>query len=112
MKSDIDEVVRQCATCQERQCSQQAETLQPHEILDECYSIVRKIPMGQFNSQTVVNLTKQMFSEHGVPQRVVGDNGSQYDNKTYRKFAKEWNFDHITSSPHYARSNGFIERSI
>ena len=86
-----------------------------HSIVADYYSkfpLVRKIPMGQYNSQTVVNLTKQMFSEHGVPQRVVSDNGPQYDSETYCKFAKEWNLKHITSSPHYARSNGFIERSI
>ena len=55
--------------------------------------------MGQYTSQAVVSLTKQIFSEHGIPQRVGTDNGPQYDSETYRKFAKEWCFDHVTSSP-------------
>ena len=28
------------------------------------------------------------------------------------KFAKEWCFDHVTSSPHYPKSNGFIKRTV
>ena len=31
---------------------------------------------------------------------------------SYRQFAKDWGFDHVTSSPHYARSNGLVERQI
>ena len=68
--------------------------------------------MRQCTSQTVVILTKQIFSEHGIPQRVVTDNGPQYDSETYRKFAKEWCFVHVTSSPHYPKSTGFIERTV
>ena len=39
-----------------------------HLIVADYYSkfpIVWKIPMGQCTSQTVVSLTKQIFSEHG-----------------------------------------------
>ena len=68
--------------------------------------------MGWCTSQTIVSLTKQIFSEHGIPQRVVTDNGPQYDSDTYRKFAKEWCFDHVTSSPHYPKSNGFTECTV
>ena len=93
MHTDIDKVVHQCATCQEYQCTQPAETLR-HLIVTDYYS---KFPI---------------FSEHSIPQRVVTDNGPQCDNETYRKFAKEWYFDHITSSPHYPKSNGFIERTV
>ena len=77
MNTDIDKEVHQCATCQEYQCAQPAETLRPQEIptcpwqvvgyhlfyfddhliVANYYSkfpIVRKIPMGQCTSQTVV----------------------------------------------------------
>ena len=72
---------------------------------------MRKIN-GQCTSQAVVNLTKQLFGEHGVPTKVISDNGRHYDSESYRKFAQEWEFQHITSSPHYPQSNGFIERTI
>jgi transposase InsO family protein len=43
---------------------------------------------------------------------VISDNGRHYDSQVYSEFARSWGFDHVTSSPHYPRSNGFIERSI
>ena len=64
------------------------------------------------DSQTVVDCTKSGFAEQGIPERVISDNGRQNDCATYRQLAKDWGFDHVTSSPHYARSNGFVERQI
>ena len=75
------------------------------------YPFVRKIPRGQSNSKTVVNLTKQIFSEHGVPQIVRSDNGPHFQGH-YPEFAKEYGFQHVTSSPHYPRSNGFVESQV
>ena len=30
----------------------------------------------------------------------------------FKQFATDWNFKHVTSSPRYAQSNGFIERQV
>lgn len=32
--------------------------------------------------------------------------------REFQQFAKEWHFQHCTSSPNYAKSNSFIERSV
>ena len=136
MNSDIENLVKMCNTCCQYQRSQSAETLKPHEIptrawevlgtdlffldgetyliIADYYSkfpIVRKIN-GQCTSKAVVDITKQVFSEHGIPARVISDNGRHFDSHTYHEFSRKWSFDHITSSPHYAQSNGFIERCI
>ena len=50
-------------------------------IIADYYSIypfVRKLPRGQSNSKTIVNLTKQIFSEQGVPQVVRFDNAPHF----------------------------------
>ena len=47
-----------------------------------------------------------------IPERIISDNGPQYDSYAFKQFAKDWGFDHIISSPTYAQSNGFIERTI
>ena len=39
-------------------------------------------------------------------------NGPQCSRQEYKQFAKDWGFDHITLSPRYPQSNGFIERMI
>ena len=76
------------------------------------YQFVRKVQKGQSSSKTVVDITKQMFSEQGIPRIVRSDNGPHYEGQAYKDFVKDYGFQHITSSPHYPRSNGFIESQV
>jgi transposase InsO family protein len=63
-------------------------------------------------ASTVVQHTKSIFARFGIPKIVVSDNGAQYSSHQYKTFAKEWGFQHDTSSPRYPKSNGFVERVI
>ena len=133
---DIETTVKSCHICQEHQPAQQHETLLPHEvpsrpwevvgtdmfffndadwlIIADYYSkfpIVRKMPRPCLSS-SVVSVTKQIFSETGVPSRVVSDNGPHFASACYAELSKKMAFRHVTSSPRYPRSNGFIERQI
>ena len=67
---------------------------------------------GRCTSNAVIQLTKAIFSEHGIPDKVISDNGPHFASQEYEVFSKTWGFEHTTSSPHYPRSNGFVERSI
>ena len=40
------------------------------------------------------------------------DNGPPFSSEALQKFLTSQYIDHITSSPHYPKSNGFIERQI
>ena len=40
------------------------------------------------------------------------DNGPQFNCHSFQEFAEKWAFQHITSSPRYAQSNGFVERAV
>ena len=42
----------------------------------------------------------------------MSDNGTQYTGEAFQKFIKDWSIEHVTSSPRYPRSNGFIERHV
>ena len=63
-------------------------------------------------STDVIGKMKSLFAEQGVPQRVISDNGGNLRSEAFRRFADQWCFDHVTSSPHYPHSNGHIERQI
>lgn len=60
----------------------------------------------------VVTSLKKIFSRFGIPEKVISDNGPQYASSEFRKFAKEWGFDHRTSSPGYPQSNGKAENAV
>ena len=63
-------------------------------------------------SQEVINHTRGIFARHGIPEVVVSNNGPQYSAECYKKFARDYGFQHITSSPHYPQGNGEAERAV
>ena len=67
---------------------------------------------NQCNAAKTIALLKEMFSEHGIPETVRSDNGPQFASHLFTEFAKEWNFDHTTSSPRNPRSNGQAEATV
>lgn len=75
------------------------------------FFIILKMPQHCTAAAVIASLNLTM-SEFGVPLKLVTNNGPQYDSLDFKAFATSWGFTHITSSPHYPRSNGFIERTI
>ena len=68
--------------------------------------------MSQTTAQAVIHKTKQHFARYGIPDRVYTDNGPQFDSAEYTRFADDWQFEHYTSSPYHAQSNGLIEAAV
>lgn len=62
-------------------------------------------------SESVIEVLKDNFARLGIPQEIVADN-MPFGSYGFRKFANEWNFKIITSSPHYVQSNGLAERGV
>lgn len=68
--------------------------------------------LKQSDSPEVIQILKQWFAVHGIPEIFESDNGPQYSSQKFVEFAREWCFKHNTSSPTYSRSNGFAERMV
>lgn len=64
------------------------------------------------SSNAVVNHLKSIFARQGIPEEVVSDNGPQYDSEVFRAFAREYKFQHTTSSPKFPQANGEAERAV
>ena len=60
----------------------------------------------------VVRCLKSMFSRHGIPELVRSDIGPPFDSGEYAKFANDWGFSILTSSPKFPRSNEEVERAV
>ena len=52
---------------------------------------------------------KGIFARFGIPEVVVSDNGPCYSSSEFVEFAKSYDFNHKTSSPHHPSGNGFSE---
>ena len=63
-------------------------------------------------SATVSKALKILFTQYGVPDRIVSDNGPQFASAEFKAFATKWGFQHITSFPVYPQSNGKVKNAV
>uniref|UniRef100_A0A1B0DKQ2 RNA-directed DNA polymerase n=1 Tax=Phlebotomus papatasi TaxID=29031 RepID=A0A1B0DKQ2_PHLPP len=135
MNSEITDMIGKCLICERNQRTNQKETLMmkripeyPFEIIatdlftfkKQEYILMVDSYSGYFDfkclkktgSSAVIKFLKDKFADHGIPQEVHSDGGPQFASKEFKKFAKEWKFDHVQSSPYFARSNGLAERYV
>ena len=69
-------------------------------------------PLKSTTTENAINHLKLFFCRHGIPDITVSGNGPQSAAATFSKFAEEWGFTHLTSSPHYPQSNGEVGRAV
>ena len=134
MTKDIEKMITSCTTCQRFQAKQCDTPLEKHPRPDHPWSVVasdlfdfdggqymvmadmysnmffvRKMPPSGATTAAVVSKMKEIFAEHGIPDVLRSDNGPQYASAAFQEFTRNWEFQHITSSPHHPASNGFAE---
>ncbi|KAL9970142.1 hypothetical protein ACROYT_G022469 [Oculina patagonica] len=135
MSNEVRDMVGQCSACNEYQQSQCKEPLMTHEIpgcpwsrvamdiftLDgedylitvDFYSDFWEVDtLPNMTSETVIERSKALFSRYGVPEAVIGDNGGQFASEQFTNFARDWEFEHITTSPYHSQSNGKVESAV
>ena len=135
MSQDIKDLVGKCKHCLERRPTQSSEPLitsqlpdypfqkvgvdlcelegQNYIVLVDYYSrFIDVAKVGKITSEVVIKQLKGMFGRYGIPEIVISDNGRQFSSSEFQSFATLWGFSHVTSSPHYAQSNGAAERAV
>ena len=55
---------------------------------------------------------KSWFARHGIPDKVISDNGSQFQASEFAKFADDYGFKHEPSSLKYPQSNGKLREQL
>ena len=53
-----------------------------------------------------------MFARHGIPERHISDNGPQFSSTSFAKFAEDYGFTHILTSPRYPQANGVVISAV
>ncbi|UYV76843.1 K02A2.6-like [Cordylochernes scorpioides] len=67
--------------------------------------------LEDMTSASVIVHCKSIFARHGIPLEVRSDNGPQFGS-LFKEFDQDYGFTHVTSSPRYPQSNGFIESFV
>ena len=52
------------------------------------------------------------MARYGLPTTVMTDNGPQFSSEEFARLAQKYDFEHVTSSPHYPKSNGKVESAV
>ena len=64
------------------------------------------------SANTVIRAMKRQFARHGIPDELLTDNGPQFESHEYSRFAREYGFTIVKSSPYYSRGNGKAESAV
>ena len=135
INNDIDNTVNSCATCQRHRSASVKEPMIPHDVPPRAwhtlgsdifywnnthyllivdyfskFPIIRKLT--NITSKSVIAQMKGIFEEHGIPEKLVSDGGTQYTSSEFANFSQTYGFIHVFSSPHYPQSNGLSERNV
>ena len=62
--------------------------------------------------QHIADHFKQISAEYGWLDTIISDNGPCYTSEIFKGLMKEYQVNHITSSPHYLKSNGLAEKYV
>ncbi|MET0104994.1 MAG: RNase H-like domain-containing protein [Sedimenticola sp.] len=65
--------------------------------------------LPDMRAETVIRKLKVHLSRNGICQVLITDNGPSYACQAFADFAREWGFQHQTTSPFYPKSNGHSE---
>jgi len=60
-------------------------------------------------SSTVIRAMKRIFARHGIPNTCISDNGPLFDCPEFSRFACDYGFALVKSSPYHSRGNGKAE---
>lgn len=135
LSHDVFLKIKSCCVCQKYKRSNPREPLQPHDpvhlpwtklgidffdcnkhkylmIVDYFSQYFEICHLTSTGHQAVITNLKSTFARHGIPLQVFSDNGPPFNGIHFKNFCQEWGIAHVTSSPHYPRSNGLVERTI
>jgi len=118
----IKEKVASCGVCNMYRNYQVKEPLLPQPVLDRPWQVLAVdmlvLAQGKFvvlvgyysnyfeltqlkdsTSPSVINCLKQYMSRHGILEVLHSDNGPEFGSLEFQHFAKQYQFQHVTSSP-------------
>lgn len=136
MDAQISEMVKTCSVCQESRPTPAAAPLHPWEWPSQPWSRLHLDYAGPFlgrmflvlidahskwidvhimpsiTAAHTIEKLRIVFSTHGLPRKVVTDNGPSFTSEEFRTFLSNNGIAHVTTAPYHPSSNGLVERAV
>ena len=135
MNRDTENCIAQCNVCNSQPREQTKEPMICHEIptgpwekiaadlfqlngrdymvtVDYYSSYFEVDSLTTKTAVEVIRKLKGHLARHGIPDQVISDNGQPFASDNFHEFASTYGFEHVTSSPLYAQSNGKAENAV
>ena len=136
MDTDIETLVKTCTECQESRPSQPTTPLHPWEwpaspwsrlhidfagpylghiflVLVDAHSKWMDVRlMHSIKAHSTIGQLRMIFATHGIPQKIVSDNGPTFTSQEFKTFMTQNGVLHITSAPYHPSTNGLAERAV
>nr|XP_033960387.1 uncharacterized protein K02A2.6-like [Pseudochaenichthys georgianus] len=136
LDKDVEDTVKSCITCQEHRHVPAPAPLHPWDWLDKPWSRIHVdyagpfmgkmffvlidahskwmdvVPVNSATSATTIECLRTSFSNHGLPELLLSDNGTRFISTEFEDFLKRNGIRHVTSAPYHASSNGLAERGV
>ena len=81
-------------------------------IVDVHSKWIEALPMSTSTSEATIEKLRIAFSNHGLPEMVVTDNGSNFVSKEFEAFLKQNGIRHVKTAPYHPSSNGLAETAV
>ena len=81
-------------------------------VVDAYSKYLEIVPLSHATSTNTIAAVRHIFSNFGLPEHIVTDNGSQFTSDEFQKFLKDNDIQHTTTAPGHPATNGLAERYV
>lgn len=134
--ADLEAKVRSCTKCQASRSTPPMAPLHPWEwpqrpwsrlhldyagpfqgrmflvLVDAHSKWMEVVPVHAATSTVTIEKLRAIFATHGLPERVVTDNGSVFTSADFEYFMQQNGITHVRTAPYHPASNGLAERAV
>ena len=134
--SHLEDRVKECVQCQLTRHAPPLAPLQPWEWPQQPWSRIHVDYAGPFQgkmflivvdahskwmevaivnsatSSVTIEKLRSMFATHGLPVKLVSDNGSAFTSHEFEQFLQKNAIQHSLTAPYHPASNGQVERAV
>ncbi len=68
--------------------------------------------LASITSSKTIEKLRIIFANHGLPRKVVTDNGPSFTSEEFREFLSDNGIVRVTTSPYHSSSNELAERAV